>query len=317
MSILESKNKADTVYVDLLGTRDMQTAIRYITQAVFERFGRTSTGISSSFRKVLGNTGLDLTFDPVSGAPKISLGFRTSIASSRSLHNLGEFLSARKKRILFVIDEFQRITKYADEEGESHFRSWMQSFPGIRFICCGSHRHMMVSMFSEKNRPLYRSSQLLMLDTIEKKDYRDFITAHFTAGSKKIEDRTIEKIFEWSRMQTYCIQLICNKLYGRFEEVGPGELAEVTEEILDQESPLFSNYTSLLTKTQWTVLKAVAKEEPLENPLSQAFISKYELGAPSSVNTALKKLQQSELIINEQGSYLIHEVLLSRWLQSL
>ena len=81
--------------------------------------------------------------------------------------------------------------------------------------------------------------------------------------------------------------------------------------------PLFSGYTKLLTNMQWKVLMAVAKDEPLINPLSKEFINNYHLGATSSVNTALRMLQKNELVIEDEGSYFVHDVLLARWLQSL
>jgi hypothetical protein len=133
-----------------------------------------------------------------------------------------------------------------------------------------------------------------------------------------VDREIIGDIFSWSRMQTYCIQLICNKLYEQFNEVGLKNLQHVYHEILDQEAVLFSGYSRLLTKMQWEVLKAVAKEEPLINPLSKHFIQRYQLGAASSVSTALKMLLKKELIIEEDGGrFLVHDVLLARWLQTL
>ena len=72
-----------------------------------------------------------------------------------------------------------------------------------------------------------------------------------------------------------------------------------------------------MSKAQWKVLKAVAHDEPVENPLAQNFIGKYDLGATSTVSTALEMLKRNEIVIQDQGAYYIHEVLLTRWLQSL
>lgn len=281
MSRLEKEKQAETVYVDLQSSRDMQTAILYIARAVYERFGESKTG------------------------------------NSESLEALGDFLSARKKQILVVLDGFQQIIRYNDGEGESLFHSWMRSYPGIRFIFSGSHQHLMVSMFTEKNRPFYLSTQLLQLSSIEENLYLKFIRNQFRVGGKTIDKSAVKTIFIWSRMQTHCIQWICNKLYGQYNHVSSEELGPVFNEILDQEGAIFSDYNRLLTVMQWKVLKAVACEEPLENPLSKDFIRKYDLGASSSVSTALEMLQRNELVIGENGAFYVHEVLLSRWLQTL
>ena len=314
---LENEKLADTVYVDLLGTRDIEAALIHITQAVYNRFGKTGSGISSAFQRLLGGTGVELSFDPYTGLPNFSIGLRNRAVTERSLDAIGTFLNGRKKQVLIVLDEFQQITGYNNSNGEAIFRSWMQSFPGLRFIFSGSHRHMMVSMFSERNRPFYRSAQLLQLNPIMKESYEGFILDHFHKSGKVIDKTIIEDIFKWSRMQTYCIQLICNRLFGQYNNARQEDLKLVFNEILDQEGPVFSGYTKLLTKMQWNVMLAVAKEEPLVNPLSKEFVQKHQLGAFSSVSTALNMLQKNELIIEEEGTYYVHDVLLSRWLQSI
>ena len=94
-------------------------------------------------------------------------------------------------------------------------------------------------------------------------------------------------------------------------------LDEVYKQILDQESLVFSGNTKLLTNMQWRVLVAVAKEEPLVSPLTNDFISRNRSGAASSVSTALKRFDKNELIIVDEDKYYVHDVLLSRWIQTL
>lgn len=316
LSMLEEGVKAESLYVDLLGTRDMEMAIKQITQAVYEKFGKTKTGFSLSFQKLLSSIGAQVSFDPYSGMPEFGVHLREKEKEIQRLNALGEFLQARKKQVIIALDEFQQIENYSEKNGEASFRSWMQEFPGLRFIFSGSHRQMMVSMFSDKNRPFYRSSQLIKLDPIPLNVYKDFIVKHFEDSKKHIDESAIDEIYNWSRKQTYCIQLICNKLYGSYKNVDSSCLNPVFKEIIEQESPLFSNYSNLLTDLQWKVLIAIAKEEPVENPFSNEFTGKYQLGATSSVSSALKTLVKKEIVVKEKA-YFIHDVLLMRWLQSL
>jgi DNA-binding MarR family transcriptional regulator len=105
-------------------------------------------------------------------------------------------------------------------------------------------------------------------------------------------------------------------LYGNYKNVDSSHLNAIFQEIMEQESPLFSNYSNLLTDLQWKILIAIAKEEPVETPLSNDFTGKYQLGATSSVSSALKTLVKKEIVVKE-GAYIVHDVLLMRWLQSL
>lgn len=311
------EGKTETLYVDLLGTRDMSSALKRISQAVYENYGETTSGISSAFRNLLSKTGIELSFDPVTGVPKFSIGIKGISDAEKSLHAIGTFFSKRKKKVLVILDEFQQITRYSDQDGEAVFRSWTQEFPGIRFIFSGSHRNMMISMFTEKNRSFHRSTQLMQLDPIDLKSYMEFIRSHFENNNKLYDESTVEEIYNWCRQQTYCIQLVCNRIFGSYDEMNKEILNEVFNQILDQESLVFSGYTKLLTNMQWKVLLAVSKEEPLMNPLANEFINKYQLGAASSVSTALKMLEKNELVIEDNKKYFVHDVLLARWLQRI
>jgi len=313
---LERKKKAETVYADLLATQSLEEAVLQIARAITNRFGKTSASAGSTFMKMLGKIGFDVSIDPMTGMPALSLGIRQGPKAEHSLHSLGEFLSDRNIQVVVAIDEFQQVARYDEQHGEAVFRAWAQQFPSIRFIFSGSHRQMMLSMFAEKNRPFYRSSQLLELHPIEITAYKKFIKRHFKAKGKTIDDKVIYEIYQWSRGQTYCIQLLCNRLYARHDKVEQKHLAPVVNDVLLQENNVFSNYFSLLTKTQWNVLRAIAKEEPLKNPLSKELLMNHQLGAASSVSSALSQLQNKELVIRDGEYYLVHDVLFARWLQS-
>ncbi len=222
-----------------------------------------------------------MNFDPNTGLPSFSLGLRQGSKPETSLTAIGEFLAVRNSEVLIAMAEFQQVANYPVENGEAIFRNWMQRFPGLRFIFSGSNRGMMTSMFAEKKRPFYRSAQLMSLYPIEPDVYRKFIQSHFKKGNNQIGDESIAAIYEWSRGQTYCVQLICSKLNGKFDSVKLEYHKKVVDEILGQEAPVFSQYTNLLTQTQWKVLRAVARDEPAQNPLSRNFLLRHNFGAAS------------------------------------
>ena len=185
---------SETLYVDLLGTRDISTALKKFTQAIYESYGETASGISASFKNLLSKTGVELSFDPITGVPKFSIGIRESGNAEKSLKAIGAFLSNRKKKIIVIIDEFQQVSSYPEKDREAVFRSWVQAYLGIRFFFSWNHRNMMLSMFTEKNRPFYRSVQLMQLDPIELKSNRDFARHYFVSNKKSFDDKAFEDI---------------------------------------------------------------------------------------------------------------------------
>ena len=47
------------------------------------------------------------------------------------------------------------------------------------------------------------------------------------------------------------------------------------------------------------------------------FHTKKELGAASSLGSALKMLLNEEIVIRENEEYMIHDAIMTRWLQSI
>ncbi len=314
---LKNEKSADGVFVDLLGTTSLAEANKRTVMAIINRFGELKKGLQPALRKLIGSIGATLGFDPLSGMPKITFGLLPVQSVLTSLEAIGGFLAEKKKPVIICIDEFQQVANYKETNAEATFRTWMQNFPMLRFIFCGSHRHMMISMFSEESRPFYRSAQVRQLDPLPQTTYAEFIISFFRKRKKNIAPSHIEHIFDWTRMQTYYVQLVCNKLFGKTNRVTDKLIEEVFEEIIHQEIPLFSSYQQLLTTFQWKLLGAIARAQELENPLSQTFLNEYGLGAASSVSSALQALVKKEFIIHHNGRYTLHDTLLMRWLQRL
>lgn len=312
---LERSGKAEVIFVDLLATQTAEDAILQIARAVVQRYGKATSGAGPAFMKMLGKVGFDISIDPMTGLPSLSMGLRQGPSPEHSLESLGTFLKARKKPVVIAMDEFQQVCSFKKENAEAIFRTWAQQFPEIRFIFSGSHRQMMMSMFAEKNRPFYRSAQLKELQPIALDEYRPFISKHFKAAKKNIDRDVVDEIYRWSRGQTYCVQLLCNRLYGSFAHADLQALNRVKQEVLQQENNVFINYFNLFTTTQWNVLRAIAKEEPLVNPLSKEVLMRHQLGAASTVASALKQLQHKEFVVQLGDEYLVHDVVFARWLR--
>ncbi|MEM7550181.1 MAG: ATP-binding protein [Bacteroidota bacterium] len=314
---LKQEKSAETIFVDFLGTSNIQSANQKIGSAIIEHFGDMRKGLKSGLLKIASSLGATLSFDPLSGLPKITFTHKQpEQINNQSLDIIGNYLLESKKKIVIAIDEFQEITRYPEKEAEALFRSWTQKYPMIRFVFSGSYRHMMESMFSNADRPFYRSAQLYQLSTIGEQVYSRFIHKHFDKAKRKIPTDILKEVFRWTRMQTYYVQLVCNKLFGLKKEINSVTLISVFHEVMAQEVPLFSNFQKLLTTFQWKLLVALAKEEVALNPMGKDFINRYGLGTPSSVSTALKRLLDYEMIDQIEG-YRVQDVLLMRWLQSL
>jgi uncharacterized protein len=317
-SRLEKQKNAETVFVDLMAVEDMDAAVARIATAIFNRFGTAKKGFSETMLQFIGRLGLQLSFDPNTGAPELNIGMlNTTENHAKSLRYIGEFLMQRNTRIVLALDEFQDITAFETGEAEAMFRSFAQEFPHIRLIFSGSHREMMTSMFTDKNRPFYRSAQLLEINPIALEHYQPFIKKQFTKYGKSIDDAIIHQLYLWSKGQTYAVQLICNKLFSISDNPTQEQLQKVCSEIIQQEAPIFHTFTSTLTKVQRKILKAIAIEQQVSQPKSSGFLNKYKLGAASTVQDALKRLLEMNIVVYENENYFVQDIILSRWLESI
>ncbi|MEQ9300467.1 MAG: ATP-binding protein [Cyclobacteriaceae bacterium] len=313
---LNNEKKFETIYVDLLGTTDLNSANERIGHAVISKFGNLEQGIMPKIMKLAGSIGATFSLDEFSGLPQLTFvaGTRTK-PSAQSLDVLASFLLTYKKPIIICLDEFQEIANYPEKEAEALFRSWTQNFPTITFIFSGSHQHLIKAMFNERSRPFFKSAQMRQLGAIPSDEYHMFIKGHFEKGKKSIDDEVIAETLKWTLGQTYYIQVILNKLYGS-DQCDRQTLILLFDELIQQEAPIFSTYQRLLTSFQWKLLKALATEEIVTNPLSKRFINRHSLGAASSVSTGLKKLINTQMIVHDNG-YRVQDVLLLRYLQSI
>lgn len=314
---LQQQKKAEVVFADLLGTSSLADANKRIASAIVRQFGTLSKGLGAGLLKLVSSVGATLGVDPLTGMPEITFGLLSDQSVPASLEAMGQYLQSRKTPVVICIDEFQQIVNYQESSAEATFRTWMQEFPMVRFVFSGSHRQMMESMFSEASRPFYRSAQLLKLEALPADVYAEFIITRFKNAGKSIDERLVASIFEWTRLQTYYVQLVCNKLYARTTKVDQASLNDVLSEIIYQEVPLFSSYQHLFTAFQWKLLIAIAKTGEVENPLSQDFLGSHGFGAASSVSSALQALVKKEFVIVDNGKYTLHDTLLMRWLQNL
>ncbi len=120
---------------------------------------------------------------------------------------------------MLAFDEFQQIVHYPESGPEALLRTVIQEFNDLRFIFSGSHQGTMKSMFTDQGRPFYRSTQVLQLASIEHEVYKRFIQHHFAQSGKNIADSVIDAILEWCRRQTYYVELICNRLFARYQTI--------------------------------------------------------------------------------------------------
>ncbi len=306
--------KVDYVYVDILYTTNLKEFTTLFGKAVINQLespiGKSWSQITSIFKKIQPS----IKMDPLSGKPVFDLTLASEKEAEKTLEDIFGYMRKRKKKAVIAIDEFQQIASYPEKKTEALLRSYIQNLHHVQFIFSGSSKHILTTMFSHASRPFYQSTQFLFLSPIEKEAYAPFILHHFSKSKKKINSAAIDEVLSWSKAHTFYVQLYCHKIFSKTDKsVSPQLLAEVKEEIFEENEPYFISYRNLLSEQQWNLLKAIAKEGEVSQINQKNFLNTHHLSA-SSVQRSIKALEEREMVVHENNAYRVYDVFLGRWL---
>lgn len=316
------KKKYLSVYVDAMASRtemDFVSSFITATTRVLAKDNR-GQGYLKKLTEIFSRLRPKIAFDPITGLPAVELDLQNREDAKISIETAFRMLAEESKQVIIAMDEFQQVAAYPDSHIEALFRSYMQAYPKLRFIFSGSQRHILVPMFSNAGNPLYRSTQMMQLGKISEKSYSAFIHKHFSKANCILEEGVAEEILQWTHRHTYYTQYVCNRLFSKqFSRISTDDLHQLKHAILEENAPLFYQFERLLPQKQWDLLRAIALEDGIDQPLAKDFIYTHQLGTPSTVQGALEALLKKDMIYenynDEAVRYQVNDVFLTRWLQ--
>ncbi len=308
----------ETLYVDIFATLTLEDFTKTLAEAILIKFPE-KTSIGKGFVTFLKTLRPTLTYDSISGSPQLQFNYGTVSEKEWTLKSLLEFLNTREKPVVLAFDEFQQITEYPEKTAEALLRTYTQSMQNIRFIFCGSKKKLMAEMFTSAGRPFFSSTKLLTLGKIDSDKYAEFIRGHFSEVGRTIDAGAVDWILEWTRRHTFYTQTLCNEVFAVGGNVTIDVVKNAANRILERESDYFLQYRELLTRQQWLLLVAVAKEGSVSKLTSTVFLKKYNIGSSTNARRAAESLQEKELLLTleskEKQEYQVYDVFLSRWLE--
>jgi hypothetical protein len=256
-----------------------------------------------------------MTTDAFTGLPQLTVDF-VKEKTEDSLKEIFAYLSASGNKCCIAIDEFQQITNYPEKGVEALLRSYIQQQTHAHFIFSGSQKHIMESLFTAASRPFFQSTQLLQLKEIEFTDYREFAFKHFANGKRRMMPEAVQWVYEIVNGHTWYVQMLLNRLYSQnYLQTDKWQAQEILTEILSENEATYQTYCKLITNKQLALLKAIAAETFVSEPTASAFITKYNLGAASTVSASLKSLLDKELLIENNGKFSVYDRFFSLWLK--
>jgi len=233
----------------------------------------------------------------------------------QTIVELFTYIQQSGKQCYIAIDEFQQVLEYPDENVEALLRTYIQKTNNARFIFSGSKQHMMAEMFNSPKHPFYRSTEKIHLDVLDEKVYYEFVSEKLGTKGMLISAELFHQIYSMVDGVTWYVQAIMNRIYRLdLKDVSMDDVNRAIQRIIASEEDDYKKLIHLLTANQASLLKAIAREGIVKEPLSGLFLRTHQLKSTSSVQRALQFLVDEEFVYQDDRGYMVYDRFMSMWL---
>lgn len=307
------------IYLDILATENEKELLNTLGSALLNSYNEKST-IGRKIWDFIKGLQPTISFDQYSGIPQVSF---SSQYSQQPIKDIFSFLTTIDQMVIVAIDEFQQINQYPEKNTDAWLRSIIQQLSNVRFIFSGSQQSILSDLFSNPSKPFFKSASPIKIEKINKKVYKAFILNHFNSAKKLISEDLVDEILDWTKCYTYYVQHLCNKLFQvSTESFARQDWQKCAQEIIQEQQVFFIHYRTLLSKQQWKLLVAIARDGQVSEPTSKNFIHKHTLGSAATVFKSIDALLEKDMIfkthdMNGDTIYEVYDVFFERWIQQL
>ena len=309
-----------TFFIDILHTSSLREFTYLLGKEIYDSLLPRSRKMVKLFLQTLKSISGKFGFEPGLNLPVFNIELGDIERPEYTLDEIFYYLNQADKRCIVAIDEFQQIAKYPEKNIEALLRTYIQQQANSNFIFAGSERHMMQEMFLSSARPFYQSASLMDLKAIPSEIYVDFVISHFKKRRKHIEESSVEKVYNLFKGHTYYMQKTFNEAFADTPEGNECTLDVIRtaiDAIIASNDTIFREILSNIPEKQKILLYAIAREGEAERITSSDFIKRHSLVSASSVQSAVKKLLEKDLITESNKVFSVTDKLFAMWMNQM
>ena len=309
-----------TFFIDILHTSSLREFTYLLGREIYETLLPCSRKMANLFIQTIKSISGKFGFDPITGMPTFNVELGDIDRPEYTLDEIFQYLARADKPCIVAIDEFQQIAKYPEKNIEAQLRTHIQKLRNCNFIFAGSERHMMQEMFTSAARPFYHSADMLELTAIVPEIYIPFIAGHFEKRNRRIASDDIERVYNLFKGHTYYVQKTFNEAFAdtpEGEECTLETLRAAIDNMVASNDTIFREILSNIPEKQKELLYVIAKEGEAERITSAAFIKRHSLASASSVQSAMKKLLEKDIITEINKVFSVTDRLFAMWMNRL
>lgn len=309
-----------TFFIDILHTSSLREFTYLLGREIYETLLPRSRKMASLFIQTIKSISGKFGFDPITGMPTFNVELGDIDRPEYTLDEIFQYLAHADKPCIVAIDEFQQIAKYPEKNIEAQLRTHIQKLSNCNFIFAGSERHMMQEMFTSAARPFYHSADMLELKAIAPEIYIPFIVGHFEKRNRRIAPDDVERVYNLFKGHTYYVQKTFNEAFAdtpESEECTLETIQAAIDNMIASNDTIFREILSNIPEKQKELLYAIAKEGEAERITSAAFIKRHSLTSASSVQSAMKKLLEKDIITEINKVFSVTDRLFAMWMSRM
>ena len=233
--------------------------------------------------------------------------------------DLPQRLLGKGKRAVVVFDEFQEVGDLLpDDRFERVMRSVIQRHTQVSYIFLGSRYHMLRRMFTDHNRPFYKSALTILLDKPPVEESVRFVRARFQSGKLTISPELAARLVARADNIPYFIQQLGFEVFRRVREtdrktVAEQDLTEAYGNLAGFNRDQYEQLMLTFSTAQKKLLVALARERTRE--FDEAYRKRHLLGPSSTVNSAKRKLIEDGHIEQASGESTIADPFFAEFLR--
>lgn len=245
----------------------------------------------------------------------VSLGITPKTHKPEEVYALPELIAQKKNtHILVCIDEFQQVGEFVDSLSvQKRMRSVWQHQQNVSYCLFGSKKHMMEGLFLKKSYPFYKFGDIVPIHPIAVEDWIPYIQHGFAAEGKSISPELAQEICLRAQLHPSYIQHFAWLTLLNTRVSATKEMVErAFEDLLEENSSLFTTQTEHLTTYQLNFLRAIG--DGVHTDFASAKNrEEYNLGSYSNIARIKTALENLELIDITANGIVFADPILEVW----
>lgn len=230
-------------------------------------------------------------------------------------------LLPRGKRAVVVFDEFQEVGDLLpDDRFERVMRSVIQTHGNVSYIFLGSRYHMLRRMFTDHNRPFYKSALTVLLGKPPADASIRFVVSRFRHGGLTMGSDVAARLVAKADNIPYFIQQLGFEVFRRVTDArakcaGERDVEQAYANLAGLNRDQYEQLMLTFSTAQRKLMVALAKERTRE--FDDGYRRRHLLGPSSTVNSAKRKLVEDGHIEQDGEGCAVADPFFAEFLRSV